>query len=139
VSATYPRFGAEGPSPTLLDAPYWDGLRAGELRIQRCGQCARWIWTAEPLCPDCHTFDPGWEAVEPTGVVYTWTRTHRQFHPHAAVPYTTVLVELPQAGGRRVLGLYTGVDDPVIGAAVRGQFEPAAEADGWPLLRWSPA
>ena len=136
MTATAPRFGAEGPSPTLLDAPYWDGLREGELRIQRCGACGRWIWTAEPMCPDCHTFDPGWEAVEPTGTVYTWTRTHKQFHPTAPVPYTTVLVELPRAGGRRVLGLWLDADDPVIGSRVRGEFEPAPDATTWPLLRW---
>jgi uncharacterized OB-fold protein len=121
------RFGAEGPGPDGLDAPYWDGLRAGELRIQRCGNCARWIWTAEPMCPDCHTFDPGWEAVAPDGVVHTWTRTWNRFHPAAASPYTTVLVELPRAGGRRVLGLWTAADDPVIGVRTRGEFEPAPD------------
>ncbi len=126
----------EGPSHTLVDAPYWDGLKVGELRIQRCGECARWIWGAQPMCPACHTFDPGWEAVEPSGVVFAWTRTWRQFHPTAEVPYVTVLVELPQAGGRRILGLYTGEGDPVIGARVRGEFEPAPDSTSWPLIRW---
>jgi uncharacterized OB-fold protein len=138
---TAPRFGAkaEGPSHTGIDAPHWDGLKAGELRIQRCTECKRWIWVAQPLCPSCHAFDPGWEAVEPAGVVYAWTRTHKAFHPTAEVPYVTVLVELPQAGDRRVLGIYTGDGDPVIGSRVRGTFEPAPDADSWPLIRWSAA
>lgn len=136
---TLQRFGLEGPSPTGHDAGHWEGLREGELRIQRCGACARWIWIAQPLCPSCHAFDPGWEAVEPDGVIYAWTRTHRAFHPTAEVPYTTVLVELPQAGNTRVIGLYAGADDPVIGSRVRGAFEPAPDADSWPLIRWSTA
>ncbi|MGQ0629708.1 MAG: Zn-ribbon domain-containing OB-fold protein [Sporichthyaceae bacterium] len=134
-----PRFGAEGPDHTGVDAPYWDGMHAGELRIQHCNACNRWIWGPQPMCPDCHTAEPPWESVDPTGVVFTWTRTWNRFHPTASVPYTTVLVELPQAGGRRVLGVYIGDADPVIGARVRGEFEPAPDETTWPLLRWSPA
>ncbi|MGQ0626140.1 MAG: Zn-ribbon domain-containing OB-fold protein [Sporichthyaceae bacterium] len=133
-----PRFGREGPAHTLVDAPYWDGLRAGELRLQHCAACGRWIWGAQPMCPACHTFDPLWEAVEPAGVVFSWTRTHNRFHPSVEVPYLSVIVELPQAGGRRVLGLYAGQGDPVIGAQVHGEFEPAPDETCWPLLRWSP-
>jgi uncharacterized OB-fold protein len=133
------RFGLEGPSHNRHDECHWDGLKAGELRIQRCGSCREWIWIAQPLCPSCHTFDPVWEAVAPEGVVYAWTRTHRAFHPSAEVPYTTVLVELPQAGNKRILGLYRGTDDPVIGARVVGEFEPAPDEDSWPLIRWSAA
>lgn len=133
------RFGLEGPSHTRHDEGHWDGLRAGELRLQRCGACAEWIWVAQPLCPSCHTFDPEWIAVEPTGVVYAWTRTHKAFHPTAPVPYTTVLVELPQAGGKRVLGLYLGDGDPVIGSRVRGEIEPAPDENSWPLMRWCAA
>lgn len=133
-----PRFGMEGPSHTGVDVPHWDGLRAGELRIQRCAGCRRWIWGPQPICPTCHAFDPGWEAVEPSGVIYSWTRTWQRFHPTAAVPYTVVLVELPHAGGRRVFGMYAAAEDPVIGARVRGEFEPAPDDHSWPLVRWHP-
>ena len=136
---TLQRFGLEGPSHTRIDEGHWEGLKAGELRIQRCGACSRWIWVAQPLCPSCHTFDPLWESVEPEGVVYAWTRTVKAFHPTAEVPYVTVLVELPQAGGKRILGLYAGDGDPVIGSRVRGYFEPAPDSDSWPLIRWENA
>ena len=52
-------------------------------------------------------------------------------------PYVTVLVELPHADGRRVLGILA--DDietnPEIGDRVVGVFEHS-EGAPWPLLRW---
>lgn len=133
------RFGLEGPSHTRHDEGHWEGLKVGDLRIQRCRACAEWIWVAQPLCPSCHTFDPEWVTVEPAGVIYAWTRTHRAFHPTAEVPYTTVLVELPHAGNKRVIGLYLGDGDPAIGSQVRGEIEPPPDEDSWPLMRWNPA
>jgi uncharacterized OB-fold protein len=133
-----PRFGVEGPAHTGIDSPYWDGLRQGELRIQRCAPCGRWIWGPQPICPACHTFDPRWERVEPVGVVFSWTRTWQRFHPSVQVPYLTVLVELPHPRRRRVIGLYDGPREPVIGADVVGRFEHAPEAATWPLHRSAP-
>lgn len=128
-----------GPSPDGLDQPHWDGLRRGELLLQRCSACANWIWGPQWICGACHTFDPGWASVRPTGTVYSWSRTWRPFISELPVvtPYVTVLVELPQAGNRRVLGILTGDDtDAVrIGDPVDGYF---VHDDGatWPLLRW---
>lgn len=136
MSAAAPRFGVEGPMHSGLDEPYWDGLRLGELRLQRCASCRGWIWGPQPICPSCHTFDPGWESVEPSGVVYSWTRTWQQFAPGVTPPWTVVLVELPQAGGRRVLGVYPDSRDPAIGERVHGEFEPASGEGTWPLVRW---
>ncbi|TSD45398.1 DNA-binding protein [Rhodococcus sp. KBS0724] len=129
-----------GPTADGLDQPYWDGLRAGELRLQRCTQCRTWIWGPQWMCGSCHTFDPDWEAVEPVGTVYSWSRSWYPFVTELAakVPYLTVLVELPDAGNRRVLGILTGADaDAVqIGDTVVGHFETDQGAT-WPMLRWS--
>ncbi len=128
-----------GPADDGLDQPYWDGLREGELRVQRCGQCGVWIWGPQWICGACHTFDPGWEAVEPVGTVYSWARSHYPFITELAdrIPYVTVLVELPAAGNRRVLGILTGDDagSVRIGERVVGHIERDAGAT-WPLLRW---
>ncbi len=130
-----------GPASDGVDTPYWDGLIEGELRMQRCTACRAWIWGPQWLCPHCHTFDPGWEPVEPTGTVYSWSRSWYPFISElpVALPYVTVLVELPEAGNRRVLGILHESDadttirigDPVSGLFVR---DPGAT---WPLLRWT--
>jgi uncharacterized OB-fold protein len=114
-------------------------LAEGELRLQHCGECGAWIWGPQWICATCHTFDPGWEVVEAVGTVYSWARSHYAFITELAdrVPYVTVLVELPGAGNRRVLGLL--VDDAPetvrIGDRVVGHFELDPGAT-WPLLRW---
>ncbi|WP_084533292.1 Zn-ribbon domain-containing OB-fold protein [Nocardia fusca] len=128
-----------GPAEDGLDQPYWDGLVAGELRLQRCGQCGVWIWGPQWICGACHTFDPGWQVVEPVGIVYSWARSHYPFITELAdrIPYVTVLVELPAAGYRRVLGILTGEDAEAvrIGERVVGHIE-LDEGATWPLLRW---
>lgn len=123
-----------------VDAPHWHGLQRGELWLQRCPGCGTWIWPAEWRCGECGSFDPGWEAVEPTGSVYSWTRTHYPFDPAHAdlVPFVHVLVAVEQAGGRRLIGILTGDETALrIGAAVRGYVEPASPRSlDLPALRW---
>lgn len=128
-----------GPAADGHDLQYWDGLLAGELRLQRCHDCRTWIWGPQSVCSACYGFDLRFESVEPSGTVYSWSRS---WYPYIdelrdRLPYISVLVELPHAGGRRVLGLL--VDDldrpPRIGEAVHGFFE-RDETQPWPLLRW---
>jgi len=49
-----------------------------------------------------------------------------------------VLVELPAAGGCRVLGVLAHADGvtPRIGDQVRGEIEQPPDNDHWPLVRW---
>jgi len=118
-----------------LDAPYWAGLRAGELRIQCCAACGTWIWAPRGICPECHSFDLAWRAVEPVGTVFSWTRTWQPFAPWMPghVPFTNVVVELPAAGDRRLVGVLLDGDraDLRPGLPVVGVIEPDV-----PVLRW---
>jgi uncharacterized OB-fold protein len=81
-----------------------------------------------------------WKRIDANGTVYSWCRTHYPFSTAYAdlVPYVNVLVELPAAGGRRVLGLLIGDQDGLkIGAAVSPVIEQAsARTRGLPALRW---
>jgi len=130
--------------PNEVDRPYWDGLRIGELRLQRCTGCRAWIWEPRWICPRCHCLDLTWESVEPIGRVYSWTRTWTCF-PGAELfdghtPYVVLLVELPDADATRVLGLEIDAPDcgPLrIGDDVRGVMQSAsASTSGWSVLRW---
>ncbi|MGB3602234.1 Zn-ribbon domain-containing OB-fold protein [Gordonia sp. (in: high G+C Gram-positive bacteria)] len=116
-------------------------MKAEELRLQRCTNCRTWIWGPQWICARCHTFNPAWESVDPIGVVYAWSRSYHPFIREYAhrTPYVTALVELPHAGGRRVLGLMPDAASHhiAIGDAVQGRFE-LDEGAVWPLLRWYP-
>ncbi|SHH05057.1 Uncharacterized OB-fold protein, contains Zn-ribbon domain [Jatrophihabitans endophyticus] len=131
------------PFDQRVDFPFWDGLGRGELRVQRCVACRAWRWPADWRCPECGSYDLGWEVVEATGTVYSWTRTRQAFVPAFAdlVPYVNVLVELPQAGGARLLGLLVGNADERdvrIGASVIGHVAaPSERTLDLPALQWT--
>ena len=129
------------PESDGLAAPYWQGLREGRLCVQRCTHCGTWQFAPEWLCHHCHQFDPAWVEVEAVGRIYSWERVWHPAHPalkdHG--PYLAVLVELPQAGGVRMVGNLLG--DPLqtvaIGAEVKGVFEHHPQASvPYSLLQW---
>jgi len=129
------------PEGDGLSRPYWEGLRRDELRVQRCRGCGAHQWGPEWICHRCHSFDLGWEAVEGRGRVYSWQRPWHPVHPALKDqgPYLVVLVELPQAGGVRMLGNLLGAPrrDPVIGEAVEVVFEHHESADPpFTLAQW---
>lgn len=124
-----------------LSAPYWAGLRDDRLMVQRCAHCGTWQFGPEWICHECHAFDPEWVAVEPRGRIFSWERV---WHPsHAALklhgPYIAVLVELPLAGGVRMIGNLLGdpMQDVTIGSAVAGVFEHHPQSNPpFSLLQW---
>ena len=136
-----PGLPAPAPAPDGLDARYWDGTRAHELRVQRCAGCRTWQWGPEWVCHACLGEDLEWPAVAPEGRVYSWERVWHPVHPALAeaVPYVVVLVELPHAGGVRMVGNLAGdAHAPVrLGAAVEAVFEDHDGADPpYTLVQW---
>ncbi|MEU7811107.1 OB-fold domain-containing protein [Pseudonocardia sp. NPDC049154] len=128
------------PLPSGLDRPFHEGLVAHRLVVQRCA-CGTWQWPPEVICHRCHGFDPAWVETEPEGVLYTWTRV---WHPareelRDAVPYVVAVVELPAAGGIRLVGNLllddVGAAEIRTGTPVRGVF---ADQAGYTLLQWCP-
>jgi uncharacterized OB-fold protein len=113
-----------------VDAPFWQGLAEGVVKIQHCMDCQNWIWPAEWRCGTCGSFELRWEEINPEGTVYAWNRTYYPFVQAYAdlVPYVNIFVELPHAGNRRLLGLLLKPDDDVrIGAPVVPVIEPPSK------------
>lgn len=142
MTATYLPAGLPAPLDNEgVAAPYWAGLRQGVLRVQRCAACATWQFGGEWLCHHCHAWEPAWEEVEARGRIFSWERVWHPVHPVLKLhgPYLAVVVDLPHAGGLRMLGNLLG--DPLqtvaIGAAVVGVYEHHAAADEpFSLLHW---
>ena len=129
------------PDPDGLSAPYWQGLQEGRIRVQRCNVCKTWQWGPEWICHRCHSEDLAWEEVAGEGVIYSSERAWHPVHPalNNAGPYLVVLVELPHAGGVRMIGNLLGDPQQVvrIGAAVVAEFEHHLGAKpAFSLLQW---
>ncbi|WP_348651218.1 Zn-ribbon domain-containing OB-fold protein [Mycolicibacterium neoaurum] len=137
---TPPQMADVGPAEDGADTPFWEALRNSELRIPQCDDCANWIWPHRPICPSCHSFDHTWSRVAMTGTIFSWIRTWLPFAPEFTghLPFVTLVVELPHAGSRRLLGALLDADgvEPEIGMPVVGVVEAPASPQGWPVLRW---
>ena len=77
---------------------FWEGCRAGELRIPRCRDCGRWVWYPASACPECGGGRHEWARVSGRGRLFTWVRVQRAFLPgwNDRVPFVTALVELEE-------------------------------------------
>jgi uncharacterized OB-fold protein len=133
---------APAPDSDQVAAPFWEGLRQGRLLVQRCMACRTWQFGPEFICYRCHSFDPAWVEVSPEGRIYSWERVWHPVHPALKDrgAYLAVLIELPHAGGVRLVGNLLGdVHQAVrIGDRVQGRFEDHANAAPHPysLLHW---
>lgn len=136
-----PMIGPFTVQPGDLAAPFWEGVAAHELRLQRCDTCDRWIWGPQWRCGWCGTWDPVWTPVDARGTVFSWIRTWHVLAPAvaASVPYVTLLVEVPGTDGCRLLGLWADGSDPVIGAEVEVVWPDTSAGDDrkWSLW-WRP-
>lgn len=95
------------PEPSELARPFWEGCNHGELRIQRCLVCGRFIHHPEPECPECDSVNYSFDPVSGDGTVETFTVVHRSFVTayREDVPYTVGWIALPEQRGLRVFGV----------------------------------
>lgn len=122
------------------ESEYWDGLLAGELRLQRCAGCRAWHWPAVFRCAACGSWEHLWEPVALTGNVYSWTRNWHPFGGLEALekPFVIAVVALGGGGGARLVGIMDDPGDVHIGQTVRGRITTTQfAADTVPSIRWS--
>ncbi len=117
-------------------APFWEGARRGELRVQQCAETGRLIFPPRPMSPWGPHTPPRWVTVSGRGTIWSFAVPHPPLLPWYAErsPYNVVVVALEEDPAVRMVGnLVTGrggdIDeiDPAtieIGAPVRVLFEP---------------
>jgi len=86
------------PVPDVDNAPFWEGCREHELRLQRCNGCGTVRFPPRPRCHVCRSGAATWERMSGRGVVHTFTICHPPVLPAYAdrVPYNVVVVELAE-------------------------------------------
>lgn len=91
------------PAPSSLSRPFWEGLKEGVVRVQRCDRCGELVFYPRPHCPHCLSDRLTWVTLSGRGRVYTYTVVRRAMHPAfaAETPYVYAIVELE--GGPRLM------------------------------------
>lgn len=117
------------PFVTSLNAPFWEGLKRRELKLQRCDGCGRIWYPPGPLCPHCWSDKFTWTGLSGRGRVNSWVIFHQAYFKsfEADVPYNVAEVELEE--GPRLLTNLVGVRNEEIqaGMPVEIVFEDATE------------
>lgn len=125
------------PIPDADSRPFWEGVQAHELRIQRCRTCGRHIYYPRSLCPYCHGADLEWVRASGSGVLYSYTVSRRPAGPGFAadVPYVVALVDLDE-GPRMMTNLVdVPVDEVTIGQRVQVVFREMSPGLTLPVFR----
>ncbi len=134
------------PPNSELDAEFWEGARAGELRVQRCPESGRYIFPPRSHSPWSAGARPEWVSVSGRGTIWSFVIPHPPLVPQFAelAPYNVILVALDEDPAVRLVGNLVAreggaineVDSASIeiGAAVRVVFD--AVTDEVSLPRW---
>lgn len=130
-------------------APFYEGTRAGELRVQRCQDSGRLIFPPRTRSPYGRHRPLEWTRVSGRGSIWSYAVPHPPLlSPFSELaPYNVVAVALEEDPTLRLIGnLVPHAGAPIdaidparleIGAPVRVVFEEIG--DGVVLPRWVPA
>ncbi|OJF14775.1 hypothetical protein EDD30_0779 [Couchioplanes caeruleus] len=101
---------------------FWAGTAAGELRVQRCGECGALRHPPGPACPRCGATKPEYAVASGAGRIHSYVVHRHPPLPGRRLPVVVALVDLEE--GVRIVGELRGADpDQVrIGAPVRVKF-----------------
>lgn len=100
------------PVPTPETAPFWDGLRAHHLRIQRCNDCGRAYFYPRPFCPICFSANVEWFTASGRATLHTYEIIHRAPPAFTSdAPYVLAVVELEE-GPRMMTNLVDVEPEP---------------------------
>ena len=86
------------PVASPVTQPFWDGLRDGVLRIQRCEECSQHVFYPRTVCPHCLSDRLEWVTASGRGKLYSFTVVRRAMNPafQEDVPYVFAIVELEE-------------------------------------------
>jgi len=95
------------PKATPETQHFWDGTKAGVLRLQRCCECSQIYFPPRPFCPACVSRDV--EVFDACGRAFLYSYVINQ-RPHPAFdgPYSIAVVELEE--GPRMMTNIVGVE-----------------------------
>jgi uncharacterized OB-fold protein len=84
------------PQPTPETRHFWEGCRAGELRLQRCAACRHCYFPPRPFCPKCSSRDVEIFVASGRAVLWSYVINHRPRPDMGQEPYAIAVVKLEE-------------------------------------------
>ena len=128
------------PTPTPETAHFWEGAKVGELRMQRCGDCAEVYFPPRPFCPACASKNVEVFVASGRAQLYSYVINQRP-HPAFDGPYSIAVVELEE-GPRMMTNIVNVEQTPEalqLDMALEVTFEPLTDEINLPYFQPSGA
>ncbi|MBV8450967.1 MAG: Zn-ribbon domain-containing OB-fold protein [Deltaproteobacteria bacterium] len=125
------------PAPTLETAPYWEGCRQHQLRIQRCSNCHQYQFFPRIYCSKCFNEQVAWVNASGLAKVLSFTIVRRPVSPAFAneVPYVVALVTLEEGPQMMTNIVGCAPEEVTIGMPVEVIFEDWSDTIAIPKFR----
>ena len=113
---------------------WWDGIAAGELRIQRCKQCQTLRHPPRPMCGNCQSIERDWLVSKGAGTVYSYVVMHYPPIPGYDFPLPVALIDLDE--GTRLVANVAGCkpSEVKVGMRVQARIENVDEEMKLPMF-----
>ena len=126
------------PQPTPETLHFWEGTRAGELRLQRCEGCTKVYFPPRPFCPACACRDVTIFAASGRATLHSYVINHRALPGSGfEAPYAIAVAELEE-GPRMMTNIVESPQTPealVLDMPLEVVFEPVSDSIHLPLFR----
>jgi len=117
------------------DAPMWDSIQAGQMKLQKCAETGTFYYPPGPACPESLGMQTEWQPVCGRAKVLAWTVFHKKYLPAYPPPHLVVAVQLEE-GPIMVSSMdYEEVGDLRLDAPVRMVY--ADHPDGYKIPRFT--
>ncbi|MCX7384357.1 MAG: OB-fold domain-containing protein [Alphaproteobacteria bacterium] len=83
------------PQPTPETKHFWEGTQAGEIRLQKCDECANVYFPPRPFCPACASRSVSVFKASGKARLFSYVIHHRPA-PGFTPPYAIAVVELEE-------------------------------------------
>jgi len=84
------------PQPTPETRHFWEGCKAGELRLQRCVQCQQSYFPPRPFCPGCGSREVEVYPASGRATLYSYVINHRPRPDMGTEPHSIAVVALAE-------------------------------------------
>jgi len=128
--------GRARPKPTPETQHFWDGTKAGELRLQRCDDCTKPYFPPRPFCPACGSRHVSIFKASGKAKLHSYVIHHRKV-PGFTPPYAIAVVELEE-GPRMMTNIIDCPQTPealVLDMDLEVAFTPMDDDITLPLFR----
>lgn len=118
-------------TPDSWTEPFWVAAADHRLVVPRCTSCGTFRMPPSPFCYVCQSQEVDWVEHTGEGRVYSYTVIHHAVVAlmRDALPYVVVVVELPDAGGVRLVSNLVDCDTTAVavGMPVRVVWDDVSE------------